>query len=88
MDKQINTQPIPSSDLLVATMPLGRDMYTTKSFVPPLLDEEILTRLRAPPEQEDHEDDDESSSDEDERLHSSSLPGAFSDTSPREPSYF
>lgn len=74
----INTQLIPPSDPLVANMPLGRDIHSAKSFVPPSLDDDTLTRMRAPPDVDEMSDgdDDESGSDEGEKAQAG-LPGAF-----------
>lgn len=78
MNLQINTQLIPPSDPLMVSMPSGRDMYTTQPFVPPVLDEDTLARMRAPPDREwmagDHDD---SSSDEGDKTQQSKLPGSF-----------
>lgn len=77
-NEQINTQLIPPSDPLVASMPSGRDMYTAKPFIPPALDEDTLARMRAPPDREGITGDgDDRSSDEGERPRQSGLPGAF-----------
>ncbi|MCJ1352330.1 MAG: hypothetical protein MMC33_002314 [Icmadophila ericetorum] len=46
----INVQAVPASDPLVANMPSGREMYNSKQYVLPTLDEDTLQRLRAPPE--------------------------------------
>lgn len=81
-DMQINTQIIPPPDTMLAKAPSGRDVHTTKPFVPPSLEADILTRMRAPLDIEDSaksEIDDGSSSEEDE--HQSNFPGAF----PRKP---
>ena len=43
-------QAVPASDPLVANMPSGREMYNSKQYVLPTLDEDTLQRLRAPPE--------------------------------------
>lgn len=69
---------IPPSDPLVANMPLGRDIHSAKSFVPPSLDDDTLTRMRAPPDVDEmsDDDDDESGSDEGEKAQAG-LPGAF-----------
>lgn len=39
---------IPSSDTLLSQAPSGRDIYSTKSFVPQDLDGEVLAQMRAP----------------------------------------
>lgn len=63
-------------------MPLGRDMYTMKPFVPPTLDEDTLSRMRAPPDREGLIGEGaDSSSDEGDKKQQSSLPGAFPGTS-------
>ena len=71
-------------------MPLGRDIYTSKPFLPPSLDEDALARMRAPPDIEEMGDDHESSSDEGENAQGG-LPGAFPGSSSivsREESYY
>ena len=64
MDEQINTQVIPPSDPLIASMPSGRDIHSTKLFTAPSLDPDVLTRMRAPPDPDEKDADDDSSSDE------------------------
>ena len=76
IENQINTQLIPLSDPLVANMPLGRNIHSTKPFVPPSLGEDILAHMRAPPDVGEMGDDDSSSSDEDGKAQRD-LPGAF-----------
>ena len=76
MNEQINTQLIPPSDPLVASMPLGRDIHATKLFAAPSLDSDILTEMRAPPDADEMEANDDSSDDEAERT-PGSLPGTF-----------
>ncbi|CAD6570571.1 MAG: hypothetical protein ASARMPREDX12_007582 [Alectoria sarmentosa] len=76
MNDTINTQLIPLSDPLVANMPLGRNIHSTKPFVPPSLGEDILAHMRAPPDVGEMGDDDSSSSDEDGKAQRD-LPGAF-----------
>ena len=74
-------------------MPSGRDVYTTSPYVPPVLDAEILARMRAPPEPSESKrlaNDDNSSSNgsSDER---SGIPGAFPGplgTNPKESNYY
>ena len=56
-------------------MPSGRDIHSTKPFVPPSLDDDTLARMRAPPNV-DETIDNESSSDEGEKAQGG-LPGAF-----------
>lgn len=34
-------------------MPLGREIHTPRPYVPPSLDETLLTRMRAPPDGDD-----------------------------------
>lgn len=76
IEKQINTQLIPPSDPLVANMPSGRDIHSTKPFVPPSLGEDTLARMRAPPSVGEMGDESGSSSDEGGEAHSD-LPGTF-----------
>ena len=81
---------IPHSDPLIAKMPSGRDIYTSKPFIPPGLDDDTLARMRAPPDIEEMGDDNESSSDDGEKAQGG-LPGAFpgsSSTVSREESYY
>jgi len=74
---------IPPADPLVATMPSGRDIHSTKLYVPPGLDEQTLARMRAPPDTErvrssafDHDDSD-SDDDGTPQTKQSGLPGTF-----------
>ncbi|KAL8721467.1 MAG: hypothetical protein Q9181_007698, partial [Wetmoreana brouardii] len=79
----INTQLVPPSEPLLAGMPSGREMHSSKSYVPPELDADVLEKLRAPPNLKDERvlmDDDENSSDE-EVSTENGLPGAFPSTS-------
>ena len=76
MDEQINTQLIPPSDPLVASMPSGRDIHATKLFAPPSLDGDILTKMRAPPDADEVDADNDSSDDEADKA-PGGLPGAF-----------
>jgi hypothetical protein len=67
-------QVIPPSEPLLASMPSGREYHTTKMFVVPALDEDALSRMRAPPDpSEAFGGDEDDSADEDERT----APGAF-----------
>ena len=78
----INTQLVPPSEPLIATMPLGRDIHSIKAFVIPIPDEQMLVRMRAPPERDADKSamGGDDSSDE-EREGKSSPPGAFPGTS-------
>lgn len=70
-------------------MPSGRDIHSAKPFVPPLLDEDTLARMRAPPDA-DETIDNESSSDEGEKAQGYP-PGAFpgsSSTAINDDSYY
>ena len=61
-------------------MPSGREVHQTKPYVPPTLDEDTLSSLRAPPDRSLEGNmlgDDDSSSDEDGVKGESNLPGAF-----------
>jgi len=64
-------------------MPSGRDIHSTKPYIPPNLDEETLARMRAPPDSENVGrsalDDSSSDSDDDgaKRKMQGDLPGAF-----------
>ncbi|KAI9776573.1 MAG: hypothetical protein M1839_009477 [Geoglossum umbratile] len=49
MNDTINTQPIPPSGPLLATMPLGREIHNSPTaYTPPALDEDVLAKMRAP----------------------------------------
>lgn len=90
IEVQINTQLIPPSDPLIANMPLGRDIHAAKSFVLQTLDDDTLTRMRAPPDLNDVDDDNKSSSDEGEKSQSGlprSFPGSSS-AATQEDSYY
>ena len=65
-------------------MPSGRDIHSTKRYVPPSLDEDTLARMRAPPEKvhSGKAIEDDSSSDSEEEVGkqsnlSQALPGSF-----------
>lgn len=73
----MNTQSIPPSDPLVATMPLGRDVHSSKPFVPSCLDDDTLARMRAPPDVDELGDDSGESSDDEGEKAQGDLPGAF-----------
>ena len=75
----MNTQIVPPSGPLIANMPSGRDIHSTKSFVPPTLDADTLAQMRAPPDRNNTASDgSDSSSDEETRAPGSThLPGAF-----------
>lgn len=75
----MNTQIIPSCDTMLAKAPSGRDIYSTKLFAPPALDEETLVYMRAPPDVEEAVEgvDSSDSSDEEAQGTKSDLPGSF-----------
>lgn len=60
-------------------MPSGRDIHSTKPFVPPTLDADTLAQMRAPPDRNNTASDgSDSSSEEETRASGSShLPGEF-----------
>ncbi|KAI4202406.1 MAG: hypothetical protein LQ350_002624 [Teloschistes chrysophthalmus] len=75
----INTQIIPPFEPLLAGMPSGREIHTSKPYVPPELDADILDKMRAPSDPLDErglDDNDDESSDEDGAIEDR-LPGAF-----------
>ena len=49
----MNSQLVPPSDSLLSGMPSGREIHTPKPYVPPSLDEDTLTKMRAPPDDDD-----------------------------------
>ena len=57
-------------------MPSGRDIHSTKLFTPPSLEEDTLTRMRAPPDADEIGADDDSGSDEADTAQGD-VPGAF-----------
>ena len=57
-------------------MPSGRDIHSPKPLVPSSLDDDTLTRMRAPPDVDQVGDNNECSSDEGEAAEDG-LPGAF-----------
>ncbi|KAG8530738.1 uncharacterized protein KY384_004095 [Bacidia gigantensis] len=77
----MNTQLIPPFEPLLANMPSGRDIHSSQPFVKPTLDEETLSRLRAPPERagllDDGQDIESSDDDDDRAKHSADIPGTF-----------
>ena len=48
--EQINTQVVPPSESLLASLPSGRDVFEVETYQVPRLDEDVLSRMRAPPE--------------------------------------
>ena len=82
----MNTQLVPPSDAILSEAPSGRDIYSTKSFLPPNLDEEVLARMRAPPEVDESVNiaDDDSSGEEGKGK--KEPPGSFSGDPTSEPS--
>ena len=70
---------IPPSDPLLANMPSGRDIHSTKPFIRPALDDAVLAQMRAPPERTYVEEELQGadSSDEEEAKKNSTLPGSF-----------
>ncbi|KAL8660944.1 MAG: hypothetical protein Q9202_006068 [Teloschistes flavicans] len=74
----IITQIIPPFEPLLAGMPSGREIHTSKPYVPPELDADVLEKMRAPPDPLDERtlDDGDDSSDEDAAIENR-LPGAF-----------
>ena len=48
--RQIDIQIVPPSDPLLANLPSGRDVFNAAPYQPPRLDEDILSRMRAPPD--------------------------------------
>ncbi|KAI9676568.1 MAG: hypothetical protein M1817_000727 [Caeruleum heppii] len=80
--EQINTQTIPASDPLLASMPSGREIHSVPPYHVPELDADVLARMRAPPDTDGLGfRGDEDDSDDEERDGSShraqDLPGAF-----------
>ena len=81
---------IPPCDPLVASMPSGRDVHSTKLFTAPCLEEDTLTRMRAPPDADELDADDDSGSDEAETAQGG-VPGTFpgsSSTASNDDSYY
>ncbi|KAI4138181.1 MAG: hypothetical protein L6R39_006931, partial [Caloplaca ligustica] len=64
----INTQLIPPYEPLLASTPSGRDIHSSKPYLPPELDADILEEMRAPPDPDEARapiDDGDESSEED-----------------------
>lgn len=57
-------------------MPCGRDIHLTKLFTAPSLEEDTLTRMRAPPDADEMDADEDSGSDEADTAQGD-VPGAF-----------
>lgn len=51
---KINVQTIPPFEPLLAAMPSGREYHSPKQYVPPSLDQGILSAMRAPPDSRQH----------------------------------
>ncbi|KAI4115765.1 MAG: hypothetical protein LQ345_003696 [Seirophora villosa] len=81
---------IPPFEPLLAGMPSGREIHSSKSYVPPELDAEALEKMRAPPDPDEARalmDDGDDSSDEDVAA-GSDLPGSFPGRSAAESEYY
>jgi hypothetical protein len=74
---QINTQEVPPIGPLMAAMPSGREIYSVKTYIPPVLEPSVLEEMRAPP---DGVDDYGSESSEEEREEENEPVGAFPGT--------
>ena len=73
---------MPPSDPLIAGMPSGREIHAPKQYVPPNLDEVLLTRLRAPPDGDDRTlSTDSDDSDDQTKKNKADPPGSFSRSS-------
>lgn len=71
-------------------MPSGREIHSSKPYVPPELDAEALEKMRAPPDPDEARalmDDGDESSDEDVAA-GSDLPGSFPGRSAAESEYY
>ena len=74
----MNTQLIPPFEPLLNSMPSGRDVHQTRAFNLPVLDADILERMRAPPEKDDVRiSADEESSDDEPGTEGRNPPGTF-----------
>lgn len=77
MLSQINIQSIPPFESLLASMPSGREIHSSPTYVAQELETDVLERLRAPPDAENARalaKDDDSSEDE---AQVDGLPGTF-----------
>ncbi|KAK4185968.1 hypothetical protein QBC35DRAFT_502507 [Podospora australis] len=73
------TQAVPPIGPLLAQMPSGREIHSSKPYQPPLLEPDVLEAMRAPPERSD-EYGNYSDSDDETAVDSSAAPGAFPGT--------
>ncbi|PBP20424.1 pH-response regulator protein palC [Diplocarpon rosae] len=81
MNDTTNTQHIPSTGPLTASMPSGREIHTLKPWLPPVLEISLLESMRAPPDSADNYGSDKgasASSDDDQEFVSTS-PGIKKD---------
>jgi hypothetical protein len=46
-------QIVPPSEQLVADLPSGREYHKPQAFMPPVLDDDVLAKMRAPPDPQD-----------------------------------
>jgi hypothetical protein len=69
MHSQVDVQVVPPSDPLVANLPSGRDVFEAEPYQPPRLEEDILSKMRAPPDMIDRRGADDSDSDDDMQVH-------------------
>ena len=81
---QYNTQVIPSSDHLLASMPTGREIHSMQLYRPPELDKDVLAKMRAPAgaidsafDEIDDDSDDDAADNPDAKSSFKDLPGAF-----------
>lgn len=87
---QINSQIIPPWESLLATAPSGRNIHSSKLFVPPCLDVDVLERMRAPPDEDDTDlaCDDESTEENDIRDNPPGIFAGGASTKSGEASYY
>lgn len=52
---QVDIQVVPPSDPLLANLPSGRDVFDVEPYVTPKLEEDVLSRMRAPPDLIQHD---------------------------------
>ncbi|KAI9722724.1 MAG: hypothetical protein M1812_001655 [Candelaria pacifica] len=81
-NETVNYQAVPPTEPLLAAMPSGREIHSPKTFEVPILDSEILSRMKAPPSPNEalyRGDITDSEDDEDPRYEKDTVPsvGAF-----------
>jgi hypothetical protein len=77
-------QIIPQFEPLLSSLPTGREFHKPQDYVPPMIEEDILSRMRAPPDYSEaaaYKDEDDSQSDSEAQDPVGAFPGTANDYS-------